>query len=60
MALPVAHAYSLAKAVQLFAKGYRVEARTLLGASLGLPPSPAIRARLSPEAAKLAFAPLKR
>lgn len=59
-ALPVAYAYSLAKAVQLLVKGYPVEARTLLGACLDLPPSPAIRARLSPEAAKLAFAPVRR
>jgi GT2 family glycosyltransferase len=56
-AVPMAHAYSLAKAAQLWLKGYRIEARTLLGASFGRPPSPGIRARLSPEAAALAFAP---
>ena len=59
-ALPAAHAYSLAKATQLLIKGYPVEAWTLLSAGLGLPPSAAVRARLSPEAAKLAFAPVKR
>lgn len=59
-ALPMAYVYSFAKAAQLLIKGYPVEARTLLGASLGLPPSATIHARLSPEAARLAFAPLKR
>ncbi len=56
-ALPVAYAYSLAKAAQLLVKGYPAEARAVLGACLGLPPSPGIRARLSPEAARLAFPP---
>ena len=55
--LPGALAYSLAKALQLLAKGYPVEAWTILSASLGLGPSAAVRARLSPEAAALAFAP---
>jgi GT2 family glycosyltransferase len=55
MSLPVALAYSFAKAVQLMAKGYMTEAATVLRASLGLPPSAAIRQRLSPEAAELAF-----
>ncbi len=59
-ALPVAYAYSLAKAVQLLVKGYPTEAWTVFSASLGLPPSRAIRARLSPAAARLAFAPQKR
>ncbi len=53
--VPAALAYSLAKSVQLLIKGYPVEARTLMGASLGRPPSPQIRARLSDKAAKLAF-----
>lgn len=52
-----AHAYSVAKAVQLLLKGYPVEARTMLGASFGRPPSTSIRDRLSPEAAALAFRP---
>lgn len=54
-AVVFAHAYSVAKAAQLLLKGYPVEARTLLGASFGRPPAKNIRARLSPEAAKLAF-----
>ena len=54
-ALPVAYAYSVAKALQLALKGYGPEARTLLSASFGRPPAPGIRARLSPEAARLAF-----
>jgi GT2 family glycosyltransferase len=56
-AMIYAYGYSIAKAVQLLLKGYPLEARTLLGASFGRPPSAAIRARLSPEAAKLAFGP---
>jgi GT2 family glycosyltransferase len=56
-AMIYAYGYSIAKAVQLLLKGYPVEARTLLGASFGRPPSAAIRARLSAEAAKLAFGP---
>lgn len=50
-----AHAYSVLKAAQLLLKGYPLEARTLLGASFGRPPAPEIRARLAPDAAKLAF-----
>lgn len=57
LALPAVFAYSLAKAAQLLVKGYPAEARAVLGACLGLPPSPGIRARLSPEAARLAFPP---
>lgn len=53
--LPFALAYSVAKAGQLLSKGYPVEAWTILTASLGFAPSAAIRSRLSPEAAKLAF-----
>ena len=53
--LPFAYAYSLAKAAQLLLKGYPEEARTILGASFGRPPSEAVRGRLSPEAARLAF-----
>ena len=54
-ALPVAYAYSVAKAAQLLLKGFPKEAATLLGASFGRPPSPDIRARLAPEAARRAF-----
>jgi len=50
-----AYAYSLAKAAQLLLKGYPVEAATILRGSFDLPPSAAIRARLPPEAARLAF-----
>jgi GT2 family glycosyltransferase len=49
-ALPGALAYSLAKAAQLALKGYAREAATILGASLGRPPSATVRARLSPGA----------
>jgi len=54
--LPMAYAYSLAKAAQLGLKGYPKEAATLLGATFGRPPAAEIRTRLSPEAAKRAFA----
>lgn len=54
-ALAYAYAYSFAKAAQLLLKGYPVEAWTLLSASFGAAPSARIRARLSPEAAALAF-----
>jgi hypothetical protein len=54
-ALPTAYAYSLAKAAQIALKGYRREALALLRAVHGLPPPPAVRARLSPEAARRAF-----
>lgn len=57
-ALPFAFAYSFAKAAQLLLKGYPTESRTLLGASFDRPPSAQIRARLSPEAAELAFGPM--
>lgn len=54
--LPLAYAYSLAKAAQLLVKGYPTEAWTIFSASLDLPPSAAIRARLSAEAGLRAFA----
>lgn len=54
-ALPLAWAYALAKAGQIALKGYRAEARALLAACLGLPPPKAVRARLAPEAGRLAF-----
>lgn len=50
-----AWAYALAKAGQLALKGYRAEAAALLAGSWGGAPPKAIRARLSPEAARLAF-----
>lgn len=56
LALPLAWAYALAKAGQIALRGYRAEARALLATCLGLPPPAAIRACLSPEAARLAFA----
>ncbi|MCF7702209.1 glycosyltransferase family 2 protein [Loktanella sp. M215] len=58
--LPVALAYSFAKAAQLAMKGYRKEAKALLMASLNRPPPPEIRNVLSQEAARLAFPALKR
>lgn len=53
--LATAYAYSCAKAAQLLVKGYPTEARALLAASFDRPPPSAVRARLSPEAARLAF-----
>ena len=50
-----AHAFSVAKACQVLLKGHPHEARVLLQASLGLPPPPAVRRRLSPQAARVAF-----
>ena len=54
--VPLAYAYSLAKAAQLLVKGYPTEAWTIFSASLDMAPSTAIRARLSREAATRAFA----
>lgn len=54
--LPLAWAFSLAKAAQYLLKGHVREARALLAGSFGLPPPAGIRGRLSPEAARLAFA----
>jgi GT2 family glycosyltransferase len=51
-----AYAYSFAKAAQLALKGYWTEARTVILASFDRPPPAEVRARLSPEAAELAFA----
>ena len=56
MSLPLAWVFSLAKAAQYLLQGHVREARALLVGSFGLPPPAAIRARLSPEAARLAFA----
>ena len=53
--VPLAYAYSLAKAAQLLVKGYPIEAWTIFSASLNMPPAAAIRARLSSEAGKRAF-----
>ena len=50
-----AWAYALAKAGQLALKGHRAEAVALLAGSWGGAPPKAVRARLSVEAAKLAF-----
>jgi GT2 family glycosyltransferase len=55
--VPVALAYSVAKAAQLALKGYGTEARTVMLASLNRPPPPAVRAKLSDAAADLAFGP---
>lgn len=48
--------YSLAKAAQLALKGYRAEARAVLAGSFDRPPPAEVRDRLSPEAARRAFA----
>lgn len=53
--LPGALAYSLAKAAQLALKGEGRAAWTILLASVDAPPPREVRARLSPQAAALAF-----
>lgn len=55
LALPVAVLYATAKAAQLFLKGARPQALTLLAAVWGLPAPRAVRAKFTPEAARLAF-----
>lgn len=54
-ALPGAYVFSLAKAAQMLLKGGRAQAAAMLRAAHGLPPPPAVRRRLSPEAARRAF-----
>ena len=54
-ALPGAYAFSLAKAVQMLLTGCPAHAAAMLRAAHGLPPPPAVRRRLSPEAARRAF-----
>ncbi|MGR3465594.1 glycosyltransferase family 2 protein [Limimaricola sp.] len=53
--LPMALAYSLAKSAQLRLAGHREEARAVIAGSFGRAPAQAIRAQLSPEAARRAF-----
>lgn len=48
--------YSLTKAAQLALKGYRAEARAVIAGSFDRPPPAEVRDRLSPEAARRAFA----
>lgn len=55
LGLPVAWAYGLAKATQMLMKGAIAEAMATLRATSGLPPPAAVRERLSPEAARIAF-----
>ena len=52
---PTALLYSLAKAGQMFVKGYGKEGATLMSASLGQGPSSEVRDRLSVEARSRAF-----
>ena len=54
-AVPTALLYSLAKAGQMFVKGYGKEGATLMSASLGQGPSSEVRDRLSVEARSRAF-----
>lgn len=54
-ALPMAFAYTLAKAGQMVLQGYPKDAWTIIGASLGLGPARSIRERLSKEALHKAF-----
>lgn len=56
-AVLTAQAYSLAKAAQLLLKGYPAEAGALLRGAFDLAPPAAVRARLSPEAARHAWPP---
>lgn len=53
--LPIAFAYSTAKAAQIALKGYRAEARAILLGSLNRKPPAQIRDMLSPEAARVAL-----
>lgn len=53
--VPIALAYSVAKAAQLILKGYRKEAKALMLASLNRQPPADIRSVLSEEAAAMAF-----
>ena len=55
LGLPVAAAYGLAKAGQMLIRGATEEAGATLRATFGLAPPQAIRDRLSPEAARIAF-----
>jgi len=50
-----AQAYSLAKAAQLYLKGFRAEPRAVLAGSFGRSPPAVVRERLSPEAAERVF-----
>lgn len=52
---PMALAYSAAKSAQLLIRGYPREAYTIMIASIGFPPSKAIRQRLSKAAQNIAF-----
>lgn len=54
--LPVAMLYATAKALQLIAKGAWPQAVTILRAVWGFPAPKSVRDRLSPEAARIAFA----
>ncbi len=56
-ALPWAWAYGLAKAAQYALKGHGTAAKALLAGCRDAPPPAGVRDRLSPEAARLAFAP---
>ena len=53
--LPVAWAYTLAKAAQYRLKGWREEARAVIAGARNAPPPQAVRDRLSPATAALAF-----
>ncbi|SPH24089.1 hypothetical protein DEA8626_03138 [Defluviimonas aquaemixtae] len=55
LGLPVAMAYATAKAAQLLGRRAYPQAFTLLRAVYGLGPPQSVRARLSPEAARIAF-----
>lgn len=55
-----AWAFTLAKAVQFHLKGWHEEGAAVLAGARDADPPPAIRARLTPEAATVAFAPSSR
>ncbi len=57
LSLPTALAYTVAKAGQYALRGHRAEARATLAGAFGGRPPEAVRAKLSKEAAALAFAP---
>lgn len=56
LSLPTAWAYTLAKAGQYWLKGWRDEARAVMTGARGGPPPAEIRNKLSPDAARRAFA----
>ena len=55
LSLPIAWAYTLAKAAQYALKGWHTEAYAVVAGARGVEPPRGVRERLGPEAARLAF-----